>query len=262
MAPTRRLTLVAATAVAILASACGDTGTNPDLEPDPPGDDPGAYNHSRSPGASANDLLASSNYDRLVVQIQYVGEFVPSAQGLSHLEDFLDARLDKPLGIQIVAPEQIDIARQATYSATDIRAIEAEHRTMYTQGRTLVAWFLWVDGEFDQSANVLGIAYNNTSMAIFGEKIDDNTGGLTQPSKATVEGTVAIHEFGHIMGLVNNGSAMQTEHQDEPNGHHCDNDNCIMYFAVRTTDFLSNLMGGLPSLDQNCIDDLRANGGR
>lgn len=258
----RRLLTPSVLTLALLIGACGDGGTDPMTEPDPPGTDPTAYDHTRGPGVSARDLLAADDYDRLVVQIQYVGDFAPTAQGLAHLEGFLQERVNKPMGIQIVSPEQIQITPQATYSASEIRALEAEHRSMYTQGRTLVAYFLWIDGAFDQSANVLGIAYNNTSMAIFAERIDDNTGGLAQPSKATVEGTVAIHEFGHILGLVNNGSPMQIDHQDEPNGHHCDNDDCIMYFAVRTTDFLSNLMGGLPDLDQNCIDDLQANGGR
>lgn len=248
--------------VTVLATGCSEGPAGPGDQPDPPGSDPTAYDHARGPGASAGDFLAGSDYDRLVVQIQYVGSYAPDTQGLAELETFLGDRLNKPLGIQIETPEQIPVTQQATYSSADIRAIEATHRTMYTQGRTLVAYVLWIDGEFDQSSTVLGIAYNNTSMALFAEVIDDNTGGALQPSRTTVEATVAVHEFGHILGLVNNGSAMQVEHQDEPNGHHCDNDNCLMYYAVRTTDFLSNLMGGMPDLDQNCVDDLQANGGR
>jgi len=37
----------------------------------------------------------------------------------------------------------------------------------------------------------------------------------------------------------------------------------LMDFAVRTTGFLGNLIGGtLPTLDRNWLDDLRASGGR
>lgn len=32
-----------------------------------------------------------------------------------------------------------------------------------------------------------------------------------------------------------------------------------MHYSVRLTDFISNLLGGMPQLDQNCLDDLQAN---
>ena len=109
---------------------------------------------------------------------------------------------------------------------------------------------------------MLGFAYNNTSIAIFGEKIRDHSGSISQPATATVEGVVLNHELGHLLGLVNSGSTMQTEHQDEPHGKHCDDPDCLMYYAVRTTDFIANLLGDMPTLDANCLDDLAANGGR
>jgi hypothetical protein len=209
-----------------------------------------------------HDLLSATDYGTLVVQVQYFEGHPPSASGLSLLEAFLNERLHKPGGISVEIDAPLAIAPQATYSASQIRAIEGEHRTAYTHGDTLAVHLLFVPGEYAESANVLGIAYNNTSMAIFGEVIAEHTGGALQPSESTVTGVVAMHEFGHILGLVGNGSTMQTEHQDEPNGRHCDDPDCLMYYAVRTTDFLSNLLGDLPELDQECLDDLRANGGR
>lgn len=240
----------------VAAVGCSDPGTGVD------NGDGEAYDHTLAPGASAQDLLSAADFDRLVVQIQYVEGHPPTDQGLQHLQDFLSARLNKPAGIVIQTPEAIQIQSRATYSAEDVRALEEQHRSTFTEGTTLAAYFLFLDGEYSEASNVLGIAYNNTSMAIFAETIAEHTGGPLQPSAATVEGTVANHEFGHIMGLVNNGSAMQTEHQDEAHGPHCDNQQCLMYYAVRTTDFISNLLDGMPDLDQNCVDDLRANGGR
>lgn len=258
----RRTTTRLASALVFLGSlalGCSDAPTGPDGTGNG-GDD---YAHDRATGASANDLLSGDSYGRLIVQVQYVEGAAPDDQGLEHLEAFLNARLSKPGGVEIrVDGAPIGPGTGTTYSASDIRALEEQHRTEYTRGDTLAAYLIYVDGEYDQQANVLGIAYNNTSTALFGEKIRQNTGGLGQPTRATVEGTVANHEFGHIMGLVNNGSEMQEPHQDTDNGRHCDDDRCLMYFSVRTTDFLSNLIGaGPPGLDQNCIDDLRANGG-
>lgn len=230
----------------------------PDPDPDP---DPGEYNHRRSTGVSAADLLAADSYDSLVIQVQYVEGHRPTDQGLAILEGFLADRLNKPRGISIQL-EPIQIQTQATYSVSDVVALEQEHRTAFTEGSTLAIYFLFLDGEFSDNANVLGFAYYNTSMAIFQEKIEDNTGGALQPSQSKVEGIVLNHEIGHNLGLVANGSPMQTEHQDEPNGKHCDNENCLMYWTVRTLDFISTLTGDAPELDQNCLDDLQANGGK
>lgn len=249
-------------ALVLLAAMLGGGCADP-TSVDNAGDDgtPTTYDHSLAPGASARDLLADDDYDQLVVQVQYVDGFPPSAAGLQALEEFLDARLNKPGGITMLTPQALQISQQATYSAGDIRALEGTHRTEYTEGAALATYLLFLNGELDGGPTVLGVAYNNTSMAVFQEKILENTGGPLEPPQQTVEAAVTRHEFGHIMGLVNNGSDMQVEHQDEPNGRHCDDPDCLMYFAVRTTDFIDELLNGMPQLDQDCLDDLQANGG-
>ena len=124
---------------------------------------------------------------------------------------------------------------------------------------------LIVDGEYEQ-ANVLGVAHRNTSTAYFGAALDAVSGGLTQPTRRQAEATVFRHEFGHLLGLVaipGSGTDMQTEHQDEAHGHHCDDDSCLMYYAVESTDLFASVFGGtIPELDAQCIADLRANGGK
>jgi hypothetical protein len=248
-----------------LALACGllfAVACSGGTEPDGRGND--EYDHDLAPGAAARDLLSADDFDRLVVEVQYVQGFAPTAAGLQHLRGFLEARLNKPGGVEIrVASSPLPIQGQATYTPADVRAIEQQHRTAYTQGTTIATYLLYLDGELEGGPNVLGIAYNNTSMALFAEKIDQHTGGVLQPSFATVEGTVANHEMGHLLGLVNNGTPMQTDHHDEDNGRHCDDPDCLMHFSVRTTDYLDNLLGGtIPTLDADCLADLQANGGQ
>lgn len=262
--PSAHTVLLALGALVLAPVACGDdpTGPNGTTDPDSDGDEP--YAHDLAPGASAHDLLADDTFEHLIVQIQYIEGAEPTDEGLTHLEEFLEARLNKPGGIELRKDDApIASGSGPTYGAADVRDLEEEHRTVYTSGDTLAAYLVFLDGEHEQE-NVLGIAYNNTSTAIFGEKIREHTGGTFEPDQSMVEGTVANHEFGHIMGLVNNGTEMQEPHQDEDNGHHCDVDSCLMYFSVRTTDFLDNLVGSgePPDLDRSCLDDLAANGGK
>ena len=239
-------------ALAVLP-ACGNDGNGPDSGP---------FSHDLAPGASARAFLTDARYDRLVVEVQYVAGFRPTDAALQALSTFLNARLNKPGGIEVRVGAALPVPGRASWSLSDIRALELQRRTVYTSGTTLAAWMVFLDGAYADGANVLGIAYNNTSMAVFEQKIMDNTGGPLEPAQNVVEATVANHEFGHLLGLVNNGSPMQTEHQDEPNGEHCDDPNCLMHYSVRLSDFVSNLLGGMPQLNQQCLDDLRANGGK
>ena len=127
-------------------------------------------------------------------------------------------------------------------------------------------YFFFADADYagnSGDAKVLGVAYGSSSMAIFEKIVQDYSGGLTQPAVTTLESTVIHHEFAHILGLVNNGTAMQAAHQDEAHGRHCNNKGCLMYYAAETTDIVGLLTGGnVPQLDASCIADLQANGGR
>lgn len=225
------------------------------------GRDNSYYNHDRGAGASANDLLSGNNYLSVKVEMQYLPGFKPDEAAVEHLTSMLAARLNKPNGIQIVQKE-IPIAIASTLSLQEVVAIEKQHRTVYTKGNQLGIYLLYTNGEYTNS-NVLGIAYANTSMCLFGKTIHDNSGGVGQASRTKLEATVLEHEFGHILGLVNIGSAMQLQHEDGTHKGHCNDSNCLMYYAAETTDVLGLLItGNIPGLDENCNSDLRANGGK
>jgi hypothetical protein len=127
--------------------------------------------------------------------------------------------------------------------------------------------FLFLDGPSNEdqgSSMILGQAYFNTSMVIYEKSLQDNSDGFGEPALYKLETTVINHEFGHILGLVNLGSAMYNLHQDSAHGSHCDNSNCLMYWEVETGNIFSALIGSspIPSFDQNCLKDLHENGGK
>ncbi|WMJ74203.1 peptidase [Cytophagaceae bacterium ABcell3] len=228
-------------------------------------EDPSASN-SLKVGASARDLLSSSRYQHLEVEIQYVRGFAPTSEAIKNLRDFLQKRLHKPSGITFKYTS-INSPNKQNYSVADFREIENQHRTVYTRKDTIGVYFFFADGGYVRDTDrskVLGVAYQNTSMALFEKTIMDYSDGLNKPSRSTLETVVLNHEIGHNLGLVNLGSPMQNLHQDDEHGHHCDNRSCLMYYTVETTDVISNLLigGAIPELDQECINDLRANGGK
>ncbi|MGV8093688.1 MAG: hypothetical protein AB2L24_17655 [Mangrovibacterium sp.] len=63
---------------------------------------------------------------------------------------------------------------------------------------------------------------------------------------------------------MNNGTGMVGSHQDAAHGRHCNNESCLMYYAAETTrgiqDFLRG--GSVPALDNQCLADLKNNGGK
>lgn len=223
---------------------------------------PGANDlHNKPVGFSAGQLLNADTYKSLKVEVQYMSGYAPDAAALNHLQNVLNAYLNKPSGITIVTKE-IAASSSATLSIDQVMKIEEENRTVFTTGDQLGVYFLYTNGNYTDN-NVLGVAYRNTSMVLFGKKIHDNSGALGQASRTKLEATVLEHEFGHILGLVDLGSTMQTNHKDAAHGNHCSNTSCLMYYASETTDILGFLItGNIPSFDTNCAADLHANGGK
>lgn len=217
--------------------------------------------HNKSVGYSANQLLSAGTYKSLKIEIQYMTGYAPDATAMNHLQNVLSTYLNKPSGISIVTKE-IPSASSTTLSVDQVKTIEEQNRTVFTTGEQIGVYFLYTNGNFTDN-DVLGVAYRNTSMVLFGKKIHDNSGGLGQANRTKLEATVLEHEFGHILGLVDIGSPMQTNHKDAAHGNHCNNTNCLMYYASETTDILGFLItGNIPSFDTNCIADMHANGGK
>lgn len=212
-------------------------------------------------GASAHDLLASEKYRSATLEIQYMPGSEPNAASISDLVDWLNLLTNKPGGIQVIQ-SQVGSAFQTSLSLSDIASIEKQYRTVYTSGSRIGVYFLFTDGAYEAGNNA-GIAYRNTSMCFFGKTIHDNSGGIGQATKTTLETYILEHEFGHLLGLVNGGSAMQNNHLDAAHDKHCNNANCLMYYKVETAEITIPLtIGDIPKLDINCKEDLKMNGGK
>jgi predicted Zn-dependent protease len=141
---------------------------------------------------------------------------------------------------------------------TDIVTIEQNNRLYFTGLNSISVHILITDGYFT-SANTFATSYWNTSTCIFGQAIMDNSGSLGLVTRSRLLSTVLQH-VGHLLGLVNQGSPMLSPHKDPDNGAHCSNTNCLMYYGIEIN--TGSMNSPLPSLDDHCINDLKANGGK
>jgi hypothetical protein len=223
-------------------------------------------NNQKATGSSANDLLSDAAFKSMVVEVVYVQGFEPSAKSISDFESFLNERTFKPAGITIVK-RAIASSGKASYTNGDIVAIEDANRTKYNTSDQIAVWAFFADGESasnDDSGVVLGTAYRNTSFVIYEKTIQGLSDSPFEPNRSLLETAVITHEFGHILGLTNLGSPLQSNHEDTEHEKHCNVETCLMYWSAESGSGITNMVSGgsVPQLDAQCIADLRANGGK
>lgn len=242
----------------VLCLACSEQ----DQTETPPPNEPDTTLNKKEVGAAAQHFLRSGTYDKITLEVLSVaGQELPQTV-LNDFVSFVKVLVNKPNGVEIKS-YTVPSPGQTTYTLDDLLNIEDKYRKWYNDKKVLSLYVFLADGAF-KNEDVLGVAYRNTSFAIFTEQIKAHTGGIGQPDEDVVLQTVLRHEFGHLLGLVNVGTPMVNNHQDSQHGHHCNNSDCLMYYAVDTGDFLANLIGNNtpPPLDDNCKIDLKNNGGK
>lgn len=213
-------------------------------------------------GVSARSFLSDENFTSLVVEVVYVNGFEPSDNSLSSVKAFLQTYLNKPEGIEIV-PRAIPAPEMGTYTLDEIRTIENKNRTVFTSGKKLSTFIFIADNKSTSSTSeewVLGKAYKNTSMVIFEKEIRE-LAERTEVSSSQMQQVTIKHEFGHLFGLVDNGTPAQSDHvYEDPNDPdekgHCEVDNCLM--ARDLNYFEADKL----QLKELCHIDLIANGGK
>ncbi|QDH78144.1 hypothetical protein FKX85_03460 [Echinicola soli] len=218
----------------------------------------------RAPGISAHEILSSDTYKSIKLEIHHMEGYPLSPSTASTLINWLEGLVNKPSGIQLVT-KAIPALGKEKYSVQEVRDIEDENRTAYNTGDELGMYILVVDGYFEKDTETeasLGFAHRNTSLVLLGKRVDENSNRFGKPDKDRLEATVLEHELGHLLGLVNLGTEMTQGHEDNENTGHCDNEDCLMYWAVETNNIFNTLNQPVPTLDENCRNDLKANGGK
>jgi predicted Zn-dependent protease len=200
----------------------------------------GCFESEKEPevlGDYAKYYLQGSKYTKIIIEIDYVEGYAPSSQAQSCLRNTINQYCDK----QSIHEEKDGFSSaESSYSDEDIRALENDHRDRQKSGDTIVVYILYLNGKYAENEDVLGLAYGPSSIAIFMERIYE----IEIPWWATsfidhtdYEKSVVVHEFGHLLALVNIGYQSDRSHESS-NEHHCIHEECVMYYAIETVSII------------------------
>ncbi|MAU16436.1 MAG: hypothetical protein CMH46_12960 [Muricauda sp.] len=234
-----------------------------------------------STGASARDLLSNDNYDKLLIEIDYVTGFAPTDESMANFEQFLRERTYKE-DIEFKYTS-LSSPNEESLSLDEVVDLEEENRNEYNDGNTLAVYIYFADApaesdDEDEGLVTLGAVYRNTSMVIYKSTIADIANRSLSVSTTDVETATLLHEFGHLFGLVNLSTQSVHDHEEtiinddgeEEGNNHCNADGCLMRSELEFgTSLLKQMeknaskgLASIPSLDEECLLDLQKYGGR
>lgn len=254
------------------ASAAGGTpetapGSSPTTGSSDGGDDPAA------PPSSATDTTASTAAPTTEVAEQpvpapgavgaYAPFFLRPAESASIvLEMFAQSGAEPRQGtvdhvrtvLAGVSGKEVTVQGGAlgggarTWTSADIRALaDANGASQSRQASVLKLYF--VLGEFADSDSVLGVAVRSDIAVVFADKVERAAGLVGDP--AAIEDAVAMHEMGHLLGLVD--LVLATGRQDPEHPGHSPSRDSVMYYAVES-DLIGTLLEGGPPRDFDDAD--------
>ena len=217
-------------------------------------------------GMFAADYLRSKHFRSLVVEVAHPQGRPPSPLVLDLLRERLAERCDKPDGVTITIGAEIPWSEfGASQESSGLGEIEDRYRTEYSDSTSSTAamFLLFALGHgapSDDGGLVLGTAYRGSSAAVFVE--DATSHGSLYVNDDELVGCVAVHEAGHLLGLVNRGVPMVVDHEDSDHpGHEIDpTGNLFWYLSVPV-----GLSFGDPefaAFSAASIADIRAFGGK
>ena len=198
------------------------------------------------PGGLALACLRDQKFTKLVIEIQYEAGYIPAQSSLDLLSTRLESVCDKPLGIKFEKSE-VDFNHEGEWNTEGVRDIGWSTKQNTPQFGDTLTWFVMFPAGLYEDSSVLGVAVDASTIAIFGDSIDEAEGPFGRPSSEEVENSVLVHEVGHLLGLVNLVYTSPTNHEDADHEGHSNNQDSVMYWAVESTRLRNVIFGTLPN---------------
>lgn len=220
-------------------------------------------------------LVRDDIFGSLVIEIDAVPGMESREATDERLADLLPELVDKPDGVTAVRDGAI-ASRGADHAWTfaELQELAEDSFDLATAPDTIKLHMMYLDGhsELDGDGGViLGLAWSHTHLAMFKQTIEEYCATvpllLREEVCAGAELSIATHEVGHLLGLVDNGLPMVEDHRDPDaeRGRHDASDACVMYYAYEGEALFDTLTeqltgGGNAEIgfDDACLADLAA----
>lgn len=226
----------------------------------------GPKGDNSNPGQRAGDYLKSAPYTSVLVELDYVEGSAPEPSALSLFQERLQAATGKSVEV-VRTPGIQGQGSSHRYTAQELGSMEGQYRSQFSEGNRAVLYMMYLDGGFERDSDdqrVLGAAYRGSSVAMMKGNLREvskrNALDVGRPELVNIEGSVLVHELGHVLGLVNIGIPMQTPHEDTSHPGHSTNDKSVMYWQVEQVSLVGSVLGEVPPNDYDANDkaDLQA----
>ena len=158
----------------------------------------------------------------------------------------------------------------ASFTVDQILDLADAHRDVKNGNGVASFYVIFLNGYYAENDaaenNVLGASIGNTGViAVFKPVVSGaGDGPRRQTGDRYVEQSTLIHEFGHAIGLVDNGVALATTHEDAAHPKHCANSKCVLFWendgAAAATQFVRSFLtsGNQVLFGPECLGDVDA----
>lgn len=245
----------------------------------------GGSGHSSSAGAEQNTLSLSlpalfSTVSTIDVNVAFepgaepfTGTIQDNTQIWSILQNNIDAlflgrTIQPAVNVPMSLPEMSEIPDQKrdSWTTDQVLQLAASEFNLPQTPSTAEFFVLFLNGNFSSNGtvnpNVVGISIEGTPViAVFKNVILSS--GMSQFLDTFIEQATLVHEFGHNVGLVNDGLPMVTNHEDPAHPHHCTNQDCVMFWENDTTNLVFFIQVVVNSnsdilFGPECLEDARS----
>lgn len=180
----------------------------------------------------AQMYLNDDRYEELVIEYNYVQGFPPSDFAREKLQSTIEEICHKDRVVEVKGEMIPQHPGRKRYDRDRIEGMLDEYRDYERGSGSMVLYILYLDGEWNDKPNVLGLSLGRQNIVIFKQTIISVSQRSPNLDIEVVEASVLIHEFGHILGLV--GIGYDSGHENEDHKHHCDESEgrCVMSYTV------------------------------
>lgn len=221
---------------------------------------PTIANDLSSIGSMNHQYLQGHTFKQVLIEIDRAESAHPEDVAINGLRDVIEQYADKPEGVLIEMSDVIE-DDDDEYTLGEIQRTMRAYRDNYSTGDTAVIYILYLNGEFADINNTLGVTVNASSFVMFPEEVQRSSGANLFGGPA-YERSIVVHEFGHLLGLVNVNYESAAEREDPIHPGHSNNPASVMYWAVESFNVQNLFRGGPPAnfdeADEFDIEQIKA----